>query len=56
MNGKGLKTGEIYKYLSMEALLYNQLILEGLFKDYNWNNPSLKNILNNTMIKGLKNI
>ena len=45
-----------YKYLSMEALLYNQLILEGLFKDYNWNNPSLKNILNNTMIKELKDI
>jgi len=45
-----------YKYLSVEALLYNQLKLEGLFSDYNWNNPSLKNILNNKMIKELKNI
>jgi len=45
-----------YKYLSIEALLYNQLKLEGLFQDYNWNNPSLKNILNNKMIKELKNI
>ena len=45
-----------YKYLSIEALLYNQLKLEGLFNDYHWNNPSLKNILNNTMIKELKDI
>ena len=45
-----------YKYLSIEALLYNQLKLEGLFNDYNWNNPSLKNVLNNKMIKELKNI
>ena len=45
-----------YKYLSIEALLYNQLKLEGLFNDYIWNNPSLKNILNNKMIKELKNI
>ena len=45
-----------YKYLSIDALLINQLKLEKLFKDYNWNNPSLNNILNNTMIKKLKNI
>ena len=45
-----------YKYLSVEALLYNQIKLEGLFNDYHWNNPSLKNVLNNTMIKELKDI
>jgi len=45
-----------YKYLSIETLLYNQLKLEGLFNDYNWNNPSLNNILNNSMIKELKKI
>ena len=46
----------VYKYLSIDSLLYNQLKLEGLFKDYKWNNPSLSNILNNIMIKNLKNI
>ena len=46
----------VYKYLSVDALLYNQMKLEGLFKDYKWKNSSLGNILNNMMIKKLKNI
>ena len=46
----------VYKYLSIDSLLHNQLKLEGLFKDYKWNNPSLNNIMNNIMIKNLKNI
>ena len=46
----------IYKYLSVDILLYNQIKLESLFKDYKWNNPSLNNIHNNKMIKELKNI
>ena len=46
----------VYKYLSIDSLLYNQLKLEGLFKDYKWNNPSLSNIKNNIMIKNLKKI
>ena len=46
----------IYKYLSVDILLYNQIKLESLFKDYKWNNPSLNNIHNNKMIKKLKNI
>ena len=46
----------MYKYLSIDNLLYNQLILEGLFKDYKWNNPSLRNILDNSSIKDLRTI
>ena len=50
-------TNEImYKYLSIDSLLYNQIKLEQLFKDYKWNNPKLKNIKNNKMLTILKNI
>ena len=45
----------IYKYLSIDSLLYNQMNLENLFKDYIWNNPLLNNIQNNPMIIKLKN-
>ena len=45
----------IYKYLSIDSLLYNQIKLENLFKDYKWNNPELNNIQNNKMIIKLKN-
>ena len=34
----------LLKYMSIESLLYNQMKLENLFKDYNWNNPILNNI------------
>jgi len=44
----------IYNYLSIDSLLYNQIKLENLFKDYNWNNPSLNNINKNLIIKKLK--
>ena len=46
----------LYKYLSVEMLLYNQIKLENLFKDYKWNNPLLNNIQNNKMVMNLKNI
>jgi hypothetical protein len=36
----------IYKYLSVDNILYNQLKLENLFNDYIWNNPKLKEIDN----------
>ena len=50
------KTNEIiYKYISIDTLLYNQLKLENLFKDYKWNNPLLNSIKNNEMIMKLKN-
>ena len=32
----------LYKYYSIENLLYNQLLFENLMKDYKWNNPKLK--------------
>ena len=46
----------VFKYLSIDSLLYNQLKLEKFFMDYKWNNPKLKNILNNKMIMKIKNI
>ena len=32
----------------MDNLIYNQMVFENLLKDYKWNNPELKNIINNT--------
>lgn len=40
----------ITKYMSIESLLYNQLILENLLKDYKWNNPNLNNLQSNDFI------
>ena len=45
----------VYKYLSIDYLLYNQIKLENLFKDYQWNNPELNDIQNNKLITKLKN-
>ena len=45
----------LYKYLSIENLLYNQMKLENLFKDYKWINPLLNNIQNNDLMIKLKN-
>ena len=44
----------LYKYISIDNILYNQIKLENLLKDYNWNNPNLSNIENNEMIIELK--
>ena len=44
----------LLKYMSIESLLYNQMKLENLFKDYNWNNPILNNIEKNELIDKLK--
>ena len=41
-------------YLSVESILYNQIMLENLFKDYNWNNRELNNIDSNEFIIKLK--
>ena len=41
-------------YLSVESILYNQIMLENLLKDYNWNNRELNNIDNNEFIIKLK--
>ena len=43
----------ISKYYSIDCIVYNQLILENLFKDYKWNDEKLNNFLNNKLIKDL---
>ena len=46
----------ILKYYSVENILYNQLMLEILFKDYKWNDPELNKLDNNKLIHQLKNL
>ena len=46
----------IFKYISIENILYNQIIFENLLKDYKWNEPNLMKIDNNFLIKKLKSI
>ena len=43
------------KYLSVDYLLYNQIKLENLFKDYKWNNPLLNTFRNNQLLMNLNN-
>ena len=43
----------LYKYYSIENILYNQILFDNLIKDYHWNNPNLKSIHKNELIKGL---
>ena len=44
----------ISRYYSIDAVIYNQLRLENLFKDYKWNNPKLNSIENNDLIFKIK--
>ena len=46
----------IYKYISIDYILSNQIKLENLLKDYKWNDPKNNNIDNNEMIIELKTI
>ena len=46
----------IRHYMSYECILYNQLMLEQLLKDYRWNDNSLNNLVNNNLIVKLKNL
>ena len=46
----------ISKYYSIDYIVYNQLKLENLFKDYKWNEPGLNSIENNKMISELESI
>ena len=46
--------GIVSKYYTIEDIIYNQMRLENLFKDYKWNNPELNNINNNESIIKLK--
>ena len=44
----------MYKHYSVENILYNQIMIENLLRDYKWNNPELKNIFNNNSLHYLK--
>ena len=44
----------VKKYNSADYIIYHQIILENLLKDYKWNNPKLKGIQNNELIIDLK--
>ena len=44
----------LFKYFSVENIIYNQIKIENLLKDYSWNNPQLKSIQNNELITQLK--
>ena len=46
----------ICKYYSIETVIYNQLRLENLFKDYKWNNPELNTLGNNNLINKIRNL
>ena len=46
----------LYKYMSIEIILYNQIIFEHLLKDYKWNEPNLTKLYCNDLIKKLKSI
>ena len=44
------------KYLSIDSILYNKMMIENLLKDYNWNNLSLNNLENNELFIKLKKL
>jgi len=46
----------ISKYLSIESLLYNQIILESFWNDYRWNDPDLNNLKKNDLIIKFNNL
>ena len=46
----------IAKYNSIETILYNQIKMENLLKDYKWNNKDLEDINNNELIFQLSNL
>ena len=46
----------ISKYYSIDAVIYNQLRLENLFRDYKWNNPKLSSIENDDLIFKIKSL
>ena len=44
----------VAKYLSLDYILYNQMKLENLFRDYQWNDIRLNDIKSNNLIIKLK--
>ena len=45
----------VFKYYSIENVLYNQILFENLIEDYEWKNPKLKNILTNKSFNKILN-
>ena len=46
----------IYKYYSIENILYNQIKFENLLNDYKWNNPKLNSIRNNEIVSRIEKL
>lgn len=46
----------LFKYFSVDTILYNQIKLENILKDYHWDNPTLYSIEKNNLIIKLKRI
>ena len=44
------------KYISVDIILYNQIMMENLLKDYKWNEPELSSIKSNDLITKLDKI
>ena len=44
----------VSKYYTVEDIIYNQIKIENLLKDYKWNDPKLKYIDNNEFVTELK--
>ena len=44
------------RYLSLDSILYNQIMIENLLHDYNWNNSLLNDVKNNELILKLKTL
>ena len=46
----------VFKYTSIDIILYHQMKLENLLEDYKWNNPELNNIDKNEIILKLREL
>ena len=44
----------VTKYITIENILYNQIKLEYLWKDYKWNNPQYEKQQKDDLIMNLK--
>jgi len=44
------------RYLSLDSILCNQIMIENLFRDYKWNNSLLNNVKNSEIILKLKTL
>ena len=44
----------VAKYLSVENIIYNQIMMEKLWEDYKWNDPIHNKIIDNDFTLNLK--